>query len=730
MLRWTHLAAAVALGRACNYPFLMNNSYGCARDPCAALDAVACAAEATCDMSSVGCATACAALNSSQCGGLAANYTLYYSTFNMDDITYGPLKCSQETVVSDDYMSYWYECSGNGTAGGGASGQKDDDGGVSSYPGLDDDAAVDPMTAAMSPSDPSTYALVLSFVLGLVVAAATWYKVLSRCCKGQEKAPWTAAETSNRLREPLARAASVRVARHHPALRGFGALKRLAAVLIVLAGKLVGYVAGLLAGAGVLGTMGVAGLPKFSMEAPGTAKILAALAALKLVLKRYASMLAPKAAFSVHLLDEEGKPVTIGEDKEGNPVTLAPVWSVEAKASAAWRLPGLREKRPVALDFGAGEMRPGLEPGAPELQFRLGDRLECWCCCFPYFTRTPAELKLGDATAAVGQPARCCLAPPRWFSVYCLYPCSFFRPDKCSLGGLLSGERTSIKLANNDKALLKKKVRDTINAAKAAVVAIFAPVRILVDKWKAKAAAAKVAVEGAARAAAGAKKDEAPAPAPASKVPTFSLNFGADGACALPTPVAVIPGIDLGKELMDAIGGFKEVQQLQKVHADATEGAGKLEAGLGAAAAAADDKLELAAATAQKEAQELAARAQKAAADANGAGDAAGDAEEGGGSALREKAEALRAQALAAKEKAEKLKGEADGWKATYGQAKDELYKQRIYEEVFRVEASFDAGLDAETRLEALAAAILAHFKCVDETTLQLMGGISALSRP
>ena len=103
LLRWTHLAAAVALGHACNYPFLMNNSYGCARDPCAALDAVACAAEATCDMSSVGCATACAALNSSQCMGLAANYTLYYSTFNMDDITYGPLKCSQETVVSDDF---------------------------------------------------------------------------------------------------------------------------------------------------------------------------------------------------------------------------------------------------------------------------------------------------------------------------------------------------------------------------------------------------------------------------------------------------------------------------------------------------------------------------------------------------------------------------------------------------------------------------------------------------
>ena len=728
LLRWTHLAAAVALGHACNYPFLMNNSYGCARDPCAALDAVACAAEATCDMSSVGCATACAALNSSQCMGLAANHTLYYKTFNTDDITYGPLKCSQETVVSDDYMSYWYECSGNGTAGGGASGSGDDD--ISSSLGLDDDAAVDPMTAAMSPSDPSTYALVIGFVLGLVVAAATWYKVLSRCCKGQDKAPWTAAETSNRLREPLARAASVRVARHHPALRGFGALKRLAAVLIVLVGKLMGYVAGLLAGVGVLGTVGVPGLPKFSMEEPGTAKILAALVALKFVLKRYASMLAPKAAFSVHLLDKEGKPVKIGEDKEGNPVTLAPVWSVEAKASAAWRLPGLREKRPVALDFGAGEMRPGLKPGAPELQFRLGDRLKCWCCCFPYFKRTPAELKLGDATAAVGQPARCCLAPPRWCSVYCLYPCSFFRPDKCSLGGLLSGERTSIKLANNDKALLKKKVRDTINAAKAAVVAIFAPVRILVDKWKAKAEAAKVAVEGAAKAAAGAKKDEAPAPAPASKVPTFSLNFGADGACALPTPVAVIPGIDLGKELMDAIGGFKEVQQLQKVHADATEGAGKLEAGLGAAAAAADDKLELAAATAQKEAQELAARAQKAAADANGAGDAAGDAEEGGGSALREKAEALRAQALAAKEKAEKLKSEADGWKATYGQAKDELYKQRIYEEVFRVEASFDAGLDAETRLEALAAAILAHFKCVDETTLQLMGGIPALSRP
>ena len=114
MLRWTHLAAAVALGHACNYPFLMNNSYGCARDPCAALDAVACAAEATCDMSSVGCATACAALNSSQCVGLAANYTLYVITGNMDDITYGPLKCSQEMVVSDDSTSYWYECSGNG----------------------------------------------------------------------------------------------------------------------------------------------------------------------------------------------------------------------------------------------------------------------------------------------------------------------------------------------------------------------------------------------------------------------------------------------------------------------------------------------------------------------------------------------------------------------------------------------------------------------------------------
>ena len=111
MLRWTHLAAAVALGHACNYPFLRNNSYGCARDPCAALDAVACAAEATCDMSSVGCATACAALNSSQCMYLPANYTLYLITYNMDDITYGPLKCSQEMVVSDDYMSYWYECS-------------------------------------------------------------------------------------------------------------------------------------------------------------------------------------------------------------------------------------------------------------------------------------------------------------------------------------------------------------------------------------------------------------------------------------------------------------------------------------------------------------------------------------------------------------------------------------------------------------------------------------------
>ena len=69
-------------------------------------------------------------------------------------------------------------------------------------------------------------------------------------------------------------------------------------------------------------------------------------------------------------------------------------------------------------------------------------------------------------------------------------------------------------------------------------MAIFAPVRILVDKWKAKAEAAKVAVEGAARAAAGAKMDEAPAPAPASKVPTFSLNFGADGAwlCRHPSP--------------------------------------------------------------------------------------------------------------------------------------------------------------------------------------------------
>ena len=56
---------------------------------------------------------------------------------------------------------------------------------------------------------------------------------------------------------------------------------------------------------------------------PGDGEDTAALAALKFVLK--GTMLAPKAAFSVHLLDEEGKPVTIGEDKEGNPVTLAPV---------------------------------------------------------------------------------------------------------------------------------------------------------------------------------------------------------------------------------------------------------------------------------------------------------------------------------------------------------------------------------------------------------------------
>ena len=43
--------------------------------------------------------------------------------------------------------------------------------------------------------------------------------------------------------------------------------------------------------------------------------------------------------------------------------------------------------------------------------------------------------------------------------------------------------------------------------------------------------------------------------------------------------------------------------------------------------------------------------------------------------------------------------------------------------------AHADAALPLQP-LEALAAAILAHFKCVDETTLQLMGGIPALSRP
>ena len=162
--------------------------------------------------------------------------------FNMDDITYGPLKCSQDYFVSDDYMSYWYECSGNGTSGGGASGSgggvDDDDGsywyGASSSLGLDDDAAVDPMTAAMSPSDPSTYALVLGFVLGLVVAAATWYKVLSRCCKGQIR---------RHGRRRKARAAGPgrvgRRARHPPraGLRAPGRQSR-------WPGKLMGYVAG------------------------------------------------------------------------------------------------------------------------------------------------------------------------------------------------------------------------------------------------------------------------------------------------------------------------------------------------------------------------------------------------------------------------------------------------------------------------------------------------------
>ena len=60
-------------------------------------------------------------------------------------------------------------------------------------------------------------------------------------------------------------------------------------------------------------------------------------------------------------------------------------------AGEAARGPGLRRGRDAALALSRARR----------------SSKECWCCCFPYFTRTPAELKLGDATAA--GPARALL---------------------------------------------------------------------------------------------------------------------------------------------------------------------------------------------------------------------------------------------------------------------------------------------------------------------------------
>ena len=225
-------------------------------------------------MSSVGCATACAALNSSQCG--ASRRTTRSTTPPLTwTISRTARKCSQETVVSDDYMSYWYECSGNGTAGGGASGRRrrrrlqlprprrrrgrrPDDGG----------------DVALGPEH-------------LRPRAGLRARTRRRRGRGGTRS-CRAAARARRRRPGQRRRLAIGSASRWPGPRrsawrgttprcGPRRLKRLAAVLIVLAGKLVGYVAGLLAGAGVLGTMGVAGLPKFSMEAPGTAKILAAL---------------------------------------------------------------------------------------------------------------------------------------------------------------------------------------------------------------------------------------------------------------------------------------------------------------------------------------------------------------------------------------------------------------------------------------------------------------------
>ena len=111
----------------------------------------------------------------------------------------------------------------------------------------------------------------------------------------------------------------------------------------------------------------------------------------------------------MHLLDKEGKPVKIGEDKAGNPVTLAPVWSVRRRRRRV-SLPGLREKRPVAAALARGlSMRPGHRGRRRAPVPASATASEEPVCCFPYFKRTPAEAEAGDATAwAVGQPARCC----------------------------------------------------------------------------------------------------------------------------------------------------------------------------------------------------------------------------------------------------------------------------------------------------------------------------------
>ena len=214
---------------------------------------------------------------------------IYLITYNMDDITYGPLKCSQEMV-----MSYELLVRRPGTARPVVAvrnrrrrlqlrprrrrGRRPDDGG---------DVARDTAPSWWASCSDSS-------------SPRRWYKVLSRCCRTGQ-APWTAAETSNRLREPLAGRVGPRGAAP-PRAGGFRA--QAPGRRPDRAGRAHGL------RGGPRGRRprhhGVAGLPKFSMEAPA-AKTLPRRASNSC--SRYASMLAPKAAFLRAPPRQEGKPV-------------------------------------------------------------------------------------------------------------------------------------------------------------------------------------------------------------------------------------------------------------------------------------------------------------------------------------------------------------------------------------------------------------------------------------